>query len=91
MLTANMRTVADPGLEIASETGDEKQPDTSGPRFRCNWQPRKHDRWACVCGHYWNTFDTGGICPACLHQWMTTQCLSCPCSRWSAHSDWYEC
>ena len=27
------------------------------------------------------------VCPACLHQWSETQCLSC--SRWSPHSDWY--
>src|SRR5204863_2791906 len=43
--------------------------------------------WSCTCGHSWNTFDTGGVCPACLQQWMETQCLSC--TRWSAHSDWY--
>jgi hypothetical protein len=36
----------------------------------------------------WNTFDTGGVCPACLHQWIETQCLSC--SRWSPHSRWYS-
>ena len=24
---------------------------------------------ACRCRHQWNTFDTGGICPGCLHQW----------------------
>jgi hypothetical protein len=33
------------------------------------------------------TFDSGCVCPACLHQWTETQCLSC--SRWSSHSDWY--
>lgn len=27
-------------------------------------------------------------CPACLHQWTSTQCLSC--SGWSPHSDWYS-
>jgi hypothetical protein len=28
-----------------------------------------------------------GVCPACLHKWTETQCLSC--SRWSPHSLWY--
>jgi hypothetical protein len=41
----------------------------------------------CSCGHLWNTFETGGVCPACLHQWTSTQYLSC--ARWSPHSDWY--
>jgi hypothetical protein len=27
-----------------------------------------------TCGHEWNTFDTGGVCPACVHQWTETQC-----------------
>ena len=53
----------------------------------CGWSPHKEDIWTCSCGHEWNTFDTGGVCPACLQQWTETQCLSC--SRWSAHSDWY--
>src|SRR5271157_6434596 len=52
----------------------------------CGWSPRKEDKWFCECGHEWNTFDTAGVCPACLHQWTSTQCLSC--SRWSAHSEW---
>ena len=38
-----------------------------GPRIRCPlcaWSPGKEDRWFCICGHEWNTFDTGGVCPA---------------------------
>jgi len=52
----------------------------------CGWSPRKEDRWFCECGYSWNTFDTGGVCPASLHQWTETQCLSC--SGWSPHSYW---
>jgi len=62
-----------------------------GPRIRCplcGWQPRAEDRWSCLCGHVWNTFDTGGVCPGCLHEWKVTQCLAC--GRFSPHSDWYE-
>jgi len=64
--------------------------DPTGPRIRCpkcNWSPRAHDRWMCKCGHIWNTFDTGGVCPACLYQWTMTACLAC--HLWSPHSDWY--
>jgi hypothetical protein len=75
---------------VVVDREEEKRHDPSGPRIRCplcGWSPRKEDRWFCECGHSWNTFDTGGACPACLHHWTETQCLSC--SRWSAHSDWY--
>ena len=30
---------------------------------------------------------TGGVCPSCLQQWASTQCLSC--KQWSPPSDWY--
>jgi len=40
-----------------------------------------------TCGHSWNTFNTGGVCPACLYRWISTQCLSC--AHWSPHSGWY--
>ena len=70
---------------------EEKSHEPSGPRIRCplcGWSPGKEDKWFCACGCEWNTFDTGGVCPSCLHQWTETQCLSC--SRWSAHSEWYS-
>jgi hypothetical protein len=80
-----------PTVVIDHELDEEKGVDASGPRIRCpkcGWSPTKQDLWSCACGHLWNTFDTGGVCPACLHQWAETQCRSC--SRWSPHSDWYE-
>jgi len=74
---------------VSPETGEGGG--TSGPRIRCplcGWQPQAEDRWSCKCGHVWNTFDTGGVCPACLYQWTVTQCIAC--GRISPHSDWYE-
>lgn len=63
------------------ELEEEKKPGASEPpRIRCplcGWSPRKDDKWFCTCGYEWNTFDTGGVCPACLHQWTETQYLSC--------------
>jgi hypothetical protein len=72
---------------------DRKTGSSAGTRERkircpkCKWTPSKHDRWGCLCGHSWNTFDTGGICPACDAAWRETQCLHC--HQWSPHDDWY--
>ena len=54
---------------------------------KCNWVPQRDHRWQCKCGHSWNTFETGGACPACSYQWSVTACLWC--GETSAHSDWY--
>ena len=55
---------------------------------KCEWKPSASSRWACSCGHSWNTFDTAGRCPACRHVWRETQCLAC--TRFSPHADWYR-
>jgi hypothetical protein len=84
-----MSTVLDPTID--TEIGDEHRESPKGPRIRCplcGWTPGPKDVWACKCGFIWNTFDTGGVCPACLYQWTSTCCLAC--ARWSAHSDWYD-
>ncbi|MGD9589930.1 MAG: hypothetical protein AB7Q37_16305 [Pyrinomonadaceae bacterium] len=65
----------------------------------CKWQPDRESRWTCWdcdhpeyfyngCGTDWNTFETGGQCPTCLHQWIWTSCLAC--WGWSKHEDWYQ-
>jgi hypothetical protein len=64
----------------------------------CGWRPVPSSRWMCVdtqapehfapgCGTSWNTFDTRGCCPGCIHQWQWTACLAC--HGWSRHDDWY--
>lgn len=55
---------------------------------RCNWHPPAHARWACACGHHWNTFDTHGTCPSCGRAHAMTQCHIC--HAWSDHEDWYH-
>ena len=83
-----MPTIQTPHAPVI--TGREDSPGPSVPRIRCplcQWVPRKNDLWACDCGHAWNTFDTGGVCPGCMRQWENTQCLAC--QGWSAHSAWY--
>lgn len=65
----------------------------------CKWQPNASSRWCCYdpdqgehptggCQTEWNTFDTGGRCPGCGHQWIRTTCLRCEVH--SLHVDWYE-
>ncbi len=54
---------------------------------RCSSQPSDDVRWTCSCGHVWNTFWTGGNCPACHHQWTETQCPAC--GELSDHKRWY--
>lgn len=69
---------------------DEPGARTGGPRIRCPrcaWEPRREDRWGCLCGWIWHTFDTAGRCPSCDRQWEETQCLHC--KQWSPHRDWY--
>jgi hypothetical protein len=75
--------------------------ETSSPRIRCPhcaWQPDRSSTWVCLsgpgpeppfesCGTAWNTFDTGGRCPGCSHQWQWTTCLQC--HEWSPHLEWY--
>ncbi len=63
----------------------------------CKWQPDSSSRWYCGgdgppeyykgCGRSWNTFDTGGLCPGCQHQWRWTACLWC--GNYSLHEAWY--
>jgi hypothetical protein len=82
----------DPRLADSSSRGRIRCPN-------CNWQPERSSLWTCMpagapeffrggCGHSWNTFDTGGRCPGCRHQWRFTMCLKC--QTWSPHDDWYE-
>jgi len=83
----NSSTVIEDEPEIGDAPGE--PPFTPGIRCPlCGWRPGAKDRWYCKCGHSWNTFDTGGVCPGCLFQWMVTACLVC--HKFSPHSAWYE-
>jgi hypothetical protein len=89
LLDPTHRSPVDPGLlsDILRSAGLGK----GGPRIRCplcRWRPGPAHTWLCGCGEVWNTFRTGGLCPACSHQWTQTMCLAC--HRWSPHQDWYE-
>ncbi len=78
-------------IDREPEVGDTGSMGPTGPSIRCplcGWRPKAHDRWVCSCRHIWNTFDTGGVCPACLYQWKVTVCLHC--YKLSPHSSWYQ-
>lgn len=86
--------------DLTSELFEIDDAELSGIRCPlCKWRPRRSDWWQCQdcdhpeyfyggCGTEWNTFETGGICPRCLHQWIWTSCYRC--LMWSKHEDWYE-
>ncbi len=79
----------EPGGDLDRDA-DLEAPDGGGSRIRCprcGWLPRAESLWSCTCLHAWNTFDTGGRCPAGGRQWLETACLRC--HRWSKHRDWY--
>lgn len=78
-------------LDREPEVGDAGGKPPSMPGIRCplcGWRPSSDSKWHCNCGHVWNTFDTGGVCPGCVFQWTVTQCLAC--GKFSQHSAWYE-
>jgi hypothetical protein len=75
---------------LFKETEKQRGSSTRGRKIRCprcGFEPRKHDRWHCVCGHSWNTFDTRGVCPGCDATWKETACPRC--HLWSDHEAWY--
>lgn len=90
-----------PDEDMVKERVEEPDSADRARRIRCpicRWQPGTSDRWTCWdceypeyfyqgCGTEWNTFETGGECPTCFHQWVWTSCLSC--LGWSRHEDWY--
>lgn len=59
---------------------------------KCEWEPDGKPYWVCTCEHKWDTFSTGGRCPACHKVWEDTRCPSSGggCHEWSPHLDWYE-
>ena len=70
-----------PAPERAPDTADEVHDDDRHARHRircplCMWVPKASSRWACYCGHSWNTFDTGGVAdaePAAASRRMTAR------------------
>ena len=72
--------VSDAGIGLGSSDGRIRCP-------VCKWQPKKSDRWQCVCSHIWHAFETRGRCPDCSNHWHVMQCLRC--TEWSSHLAWY--
>ncbi len=97
LLQNELKSVETTGKQTKQES---ELPDFSRIRCPlCEWQPKPLHRWFCApcdypeffddgCGTCWNTFNTGGHCPGCGHQWRWTACLNC--EAWSLHADWYE-
>ena len=57
---------------------------------KCKWVPPRVALWECleVCGCLFDTFETGGVCPACQEKFEYTQCIMC--GQFSPHRDWYH-
>jgi hypothetical protein len=96
-LLAKSGRAADPVIVTTDEPDSHSEDDIRCPL--CQWRPAAHSRWCCEClgtpepffegcGTVWNTFDTGGRCPGCQHQWRWTTCLDCGVA--SLHDDWYR-
>ena len=68
--------VLDLPVDVSEKSTEDRGESPSGPRIRCprcRWTPTEKHVWTCGCGHASNTFDTGGVCPACLYQWTETR------------------
>jgi len=55
---------------------------------KCKWEALEEPLWMCTCGHEWDTFATGGVCPACNTKWKDTDCIAC--GKSSPHTKWYQ-
>jgi Zn-dependent protease len=57
----------------------------------CKASPPIGDYWKCgKCGHAFDSFQTGAVCPHCATQYAATKCLDCgamhPMSQWSGNA-----
>jgi hypothetical protein len=52
----------------------------------CHAAPPAGPYWKCSCGHLFDTFETGAVCPGCGKSFGSTACLDCgaqsPLSKW---------